>query len=293
MRRWLSFAALFVASMFSSPSCASRDQFDESILSRTELDRIKTDYIDKDVIAEYHKVESDASNARTYRDEVVLSRIRYIDAHYSVVEKSIRSGRAGLTFATDIATITLNSVGALTGTEATKSILHAISAGIIGGRAAFEKDFFSDQAPTVIIPEMQALRKQQYALIQQQLNTPTSVYSLPVALSDVDRYLRAGSITEALISLANKSGARATTAEQQADAAIRQRVVNYSNDPATQPLRQRLLRWLADPTHVEQMKTWLSQPPRSLTQISPATWVVDETVSQADLQKAVDDLHVP
>jgi hypothetical protein len=232
-------AALLITGVGGCATDHSNPGFDQAILSAKELDRIKTTYIDADVELAF----ASAPDKIFYRNTVLEARVRYIDAHYAALETKLRTNRSGLTFLSDVSTLTLNSIGALTGTAATKAILHAISAGIVGGHAAFEKDFFQDQAPNVIIPEMQSLRKEQYTLIIKQMALPINQYSLQAALADADRYLRAGSVTEALISLANKSGSTATKAAAETKKVIDDRYNAFNALSDADKVRQAILKW--------------------------------------------------
>ncbi len=219
-----------------------KEKFSQAVLSEAEIDRIKAEYIDKDVAAAFIAKTSEQARFE-YRNEVLRARMRYINGHYAALEERIRKGRAGVAFGVDVTTLTLNTVGSLTGAEATKSILHAISAGLIGSHAAFEKNFFQDQAPNVIIPEMQALRALQKKRIELQMELPTARYSMQAALSDADEYLRAGSITAALISLSNKSGAAATKATEETDRIIERRYERFNPSVEAGRLRDAITQW--------------------------------------------------
>ncbi len=199
--------------------CAKKRFLERSTVSVTEMDRIHRRYITTDVYEQYRQLNT-PQEKREYRDEVVHARMRYINAHYEVLVRELQYGRAGKDFAVDAVEITLDAVGALAGTAATKAILHAISGGLIGLNASFDQAFYQEQASFVIVQKMDELRDTQQTKISAKLQLPAipssdgQGYGFGAAMADLDHLMRAGSITRALIELSKSAGADAEEAAQ-------------------------------------------------------------------------------
>lgn len=209
--------ACLLVSILIPAGCAQRHFLKRSTVSVSELDRLHRRYIVRDVYKEYEDLE-DGNAKRAFRDEVVHARMRYVNAHYEVLVRQMQYGRAGKDFFVDAAEITLDAVGSLTGTAATKAMLHAISGGLIGLNASFDRSFYQEQASFVIVQKMDELRDEQIELIEDRLKLPAvpqgsgQSYGFGAAMMDIDRLLRAGSITRALIELSKSAGADAKDA---------------------------------------------------------------------------------
>jgi len=204
--------------------CSGRKQtFGKAVLSDGEIERIRVEWIDSDTFQEEYRTVGSEGERREIRGTAVSQRMRFVDAHYALLEDELRRTRSTLDFTSDITIISLNAVGALIGPASTKAILHAISGGLVGARASAEKNFFFDQSTQVIIPKMQALRAAKRAQIEMQLDLNTTTYPLAKALGDVDQYFRAGSVTMALIALTNDAGAAVKQSEAEVDEIIQSR----------------------------------------------------------------------
>ncbi|MBY0312634.1 MAG: hypothetical protein K2W85_11240 [Phycisphaerales bacterium] len=199
--------------------------------SSAEIQSIRTTWIESlEFEKEYNKPETDELTRKRIRNDAISNRIRFVDWHYSQLEDELRQSRSSIGFTSDAAVLTLNAVGTLVGPASTKAILHAISAGVVGTRSSFEKNYFFDQTTQVIIPKMQALRAEVRLEIEGQWAKPTADYPLSKALHDVDRYFRAGSVIMALMSLTNDTGAAAKKAEDEVRDVVRQRLLLPATD---------------------------------------------------------------
>jgi len=142
-----------------------------------------------------------------WRNEVVNCRIRAIDLQFTSFEQSIARENIGLNTGADIAVLGLGAATALTGGAGTKSILGAISGGVIGTKGIIDKDVFYSKTMPALLTQMEAQRKSQLVKIRNGLKLPVGTYPLSEALIDVEEYFKAGSIPAALQGIIEQAGA--------------------------------------------------------------------------------------
>jgi hypothetical protein len=142
-----------------------------------------------------------------WRNEVVNCRIRAIDLQFTSFEQSIARENIGLNTGADIVVLGLGAATALTGGAGTKSILGAISGGVIGTKGIIDKDVFYSKTMPALLTQMEAQRKSQLVKIRNGLKLPVETYPLSEALIDVEEYFKAGSIPAALQGIIEQAGA--------------------------------------------------------------------------------------
>jgi hypothetical protein len=142
-----------------------------------------------------------------WRNEVVNCRIRAIDLQFTSFEQGIAREYIGLNTGADIAVLGLGAATALTGSAGTKSILGAISGGVIGTKGIVDKDVFYSKTMPALLTQMEAQRKSQLVKIRNGLKRTVNEYSLSEALIDVEEYYKAGSIPGALQGIIEQAGA--------------------------------------------------------------------------------------
>jgi hypothetical protein len=91
--------------------------------------------------------------------------------------------------------------------SSTKSILAAISAGVIGVNVSVEKNLYNDLATETILCEARSLRSRQMAKIINQTKKDISVYPLKAAELDIIEYYYCRTIQRALQSLHDTASA--------------------------------------------------------------------------------------
>ena len=153
---------------------------------------------------------------RTLRNNIVLGRMYIIDRNYSDFERELTKERQDVGFYSSIALLALNSTGTLVGGEETKAILHAVSAGLLGAREAYGKEILIEKTIDILQKNMRARRIEIQNQIISSLPKPVTQYPLQLALSDVDKYFSAGTITGAFLGASNVASARLENAEFEA-----------------------------------------------------------------------------
>jgi hypothetical protein len=170
---------------------------------------------------------ADSEDVRTrYRNKIVYSTAKEIDKNYAAFRNSFFSERAATETLLDIAQIGVTSAGTLAAGETIKTVLAAVATGVAGSRLSFNKNFFKEKSPDLLISRMDALRAKQWSQISLKLNNPNpnnsndNAYPLAAAERDLVAYYLAGSLQAAFTDIVAESGATQKEAENQ----IRQQI---------------------------------------------------------------------
>lgn len=118
---------------------------------------------------------------------------------------AINIGNASL----DIVTLGVNAAGTLTG-AGTTHILSAVAGGLTGSKASINSNMLYNNSVLIVLVQMKSDRASWAATIAKRLTTngQTTYKNMYEAASDLYAYDRAGSLTEALISLQSAAGAQ-------------------------------------------------------------------------------------
>jgi hypothetical protein len=210
-----------------------------------------------------YKPSGTSVDIRTYyRNKIVFLTKIEIDKNYAAFKKSFFGERAATETLLDIAQIGLTSAGTLAAGETTKAILAAIATGVTGSRLSFNKNFFKEKSPDLLMSRMDALRAEKWSQIHLQLmNSTDNTYSLYEAEGDLFAYYQAGSLQVAFQNIIAESGATQKEAENK----IRQQIENkyggsIGGELASEAERQEVkklfdnLRALKEPGREEQAK---------------------------------------
>ncbi len=158
------------------------------------------------------------------RNQIVLSRMYAIDMLYSDYEARLTRERQEVGFYSTVVNLALNSAGTLAGGAATKATLHAISAGLVGAKTSYEKDILIERTVSILQKQMRVNRKEVKTQIVERLSGSTSAYPLEFALTDVERYYRAGTISGALLGVDADVSLKLDQATEEEDRAIMRNV---------------------------------------------------------------------
>lgn len=147
------------------------------------------------------------------RNQITLGRMYAIDIAFSEFESELTQERQRIPFAMTTASIALSGTGALIADSVTKSILAAVDTGLKGTKEAYDKDILVQRTIENLQKSMRTNRNIIKSRILTNLNRPNSVYPLELALSDVEDYYRAGTITAGLIGISEKTSVQLATSE--------------------------------------------------------------------------------
>lgn len=110
----------------------------------------------------------------------------------------------------------LSALGALTGTAGEKSALAVISGALMSAKGSVDQQMFNLQTMTALLNRMEAARREAFVPLRRGLTLSAVAYPLDEALYDLRRFVRAGSLSATLRTLATDAG----KAEVVADAEI-------------------------------------------------------------------------
>lgn len=135
-----------------------------------------------------------------------------IDVRWAHYEDSLMSTINTGTTAVDMGVLGLNTIGAFT-QDGTTQILSAIATGLGGIKATVNEDLLYKSSITLILQQMKKDRASWATIIQKHLDTTNGYQSMYEAATDLYAYYRAGSWTEALISIQTNAGAQTAQCE--------------------------------------------------------------------------------
>src|ERR1051326_54440 len=222
------------------------------------------------------------------RNEIIFARMRAYDITFADFEKRLYGDGNAVTLGSDLAGLILAGLTATTGNAATKSVLGAASAGVIGAKAAIDKDLYDQKTIPALLAQMEADRLQAKAPIVTGMKVPDEQYPLVQAYIDLDAYKNAGSIPSA-INAVNKDAGNA-----RADAVDTLRTGVFVEDTPGQRLRVYL--WPSgvekpvDKAHLTNLRRWMSA---NLPAGVPVEALLYGPTLASKRKLAVSDLAVP
>lgn len=212
---WLGGALLIVALGACTPSIRGTPERLLDVPVETELIRTLAG---PEWYAEYAR--STGARRRELRDQIVLARMYAIDLYYSEYEANLTRERQNVGFLSTVANLALTSSATLVAAKETKTILSAVATGLTGAKEAYDKEILIEKTIAILQQQMRARRKEIKVSIIGRLSLDQSSYPLELALTDVESYYRAGTITGALIDVSEETGVRLAQAR-----AIEERIV--------------------------------------------------------------------
>ena len=179
--------------------CASTSGFSERPVSpKEQLNMLQEKYfLPATNVLEQYADKSD-QDKRAYRDEVVHGRLLTIDLQYGLFKEAIYKEGIVSNISLEILGVAMGGAGAAVSGATTSRILSALSGGISGSKTAINKNLYFERTMPALIAVMDAEREKLRAEIFEGLLQEHRAYTLGHALSDLERYLQAGSIPGAI-----------------------------------------------------------------------------------------------
>jgi hypothetical protein len=172
--------------------------FDAALPILAETDSVR-------VVQEFYSLRTEAER-RTYRDELIAQRIAAIDISYRLFEEQLFQEGTVRNIATDWALLGLAGAGATISSSTTQKILAAVSGGLVGARAAFDKNALFDRTLPSLVMTMEASRDKIQVSLLKGMQVDTSSYGIIDSLGDLDRYYFAGTLPGAIFNIAGNAG---------------------------------------------------------------------------------------
>lgn len=147
------------------------------------------------------------------RDQIVGARMYAADLRFAQFESNLfREGRE-TDFGGSVASLGL-SAAATASTGGTAQAFSAVNTLLLGTRESYQKDLLAEKTSAAIHAAMQARRNAVALRLRTGLTQSLKAYPLPVALSDVVAYIRAGSLLGALTEITDQVAVTANGVER-------------------------------------------------------------------------------
>ena len=198
-------AALLVPMVLSA--CAAFDGYPQRATDPEEDVKKLASMIDVTAMADCLKKPTDIC-----RSEIVSARMYATDIRFSQFEETLFRDTRKAGFSATLATLGLNSAAAVSSGGASQ-ILSGLSAFIIGGREAYDKEVLAERTLIAIHTGMRARRAEVAFRIRGGLSKTLIEYPVGSALSDLNEYYNAGTVLGALVGITEAVGAKAEKAE--------------------------------------------------------------------------------
>lgn len=154
---------------------------------------------------------ADPNRQAILRNEILTARMYIADMQYHTYEARLTRDLQDEGLLATAASLGLTTSATLLTPAATKSILSGIATGVIGLDKAYNEKVLLSNTIQALQTQMRADRKTQAGVIyakmfrdvgsNSRIITPIFEYTLPMALSDLDTYYQAGTVSSALIGL--------------------------------------------------------------------------------------------
>jgi hypothetical protein len=143
------------------------------------------------------------------RNAILNDLMAVIDFNYHEFEVQLHSEKVLKNTTADIVTLGLTAASTAVGGAEAKTILSAIATGVVGANTALDKNVFQNNTVEALELEMRSLRAlKEQDLINGMADTDAH-YPLQSGIRDVIAYYYAGSLTDAMLGLVEKTGADA------------------------------------------------------------------------------------
>ena len=149
----------------------------------------------------------------TYRNEYISARMYAIDLAFSAFNEALTRERQKTGFAADVANLSLTTASTLVSPPGTKDLLSAAATALTGLKATYGNDILLAQTVQLLQTQMRTNRATVATQILKGMQLPTVQYPLAAALSDLEAYYEAGTITGAILKLNESVGTQARNAE--------------------------------------------------------------------------------
>lgn len=172
-----------------------------------ELDQVR---LQKDQLAQeyYATFFSQPDRAKAVRNEILARRIYAIDLQYTEYESALTHESQRLGFAALTSAQGLTTAAALVAAPGTKTILSAVATAVLATKGHYNSEVLLAQTMRTIQKQMRASRNTYSTLIAGRMTQSVADYPLQIALSDIEDYYNAGTLTSGVIDTSTTVAAR-------------------------------------------------------------------------------------
>jgi len=150
-----------------------------------------------------------------YRNEYIAWRMYVIDVEYSEYEVALTRERQEVGFGTQVAQQGLNTAGAVVASAQTTRILSGLAGAVGATRGFYDSEIVVAKTIQIAQGHMRAQRDTIAKNILAQRLASATIYPLSAALTDLEDYYRAGTLTSGLIEAVGVAGQAAQDAKEE------------------------------------------------------------------------------
>jgi hypothetical protein len=205
------FAAVILFGSFVS-GCLATLQGDPTRLYPVQYEMDVARQILPDLERQYYDAGSEPLR-QAIRNDIIARRMYIINVQYSDYEANLTRENQEVNFAADAASLGLNTAGTLVPLGSTTKLLGGIAGGITGIKGNYESDIVIAKTVQIIQAQMRANRDIVATRILKNMGQSTAAYPLSLALTDLEDFYRAGTLTAGLIKAADVVGTNALQVE--------------------------------------------------------------------------------
>ena len=143
------------------------------------------------------------------RNAILNDLMAIIDLNYHEFEAGLRTDKAVKDSAAEIVTLGLTAASTAVGGEEAKTILSAIATGVVGANSSLDKNVLQNNTIQTLELEMRALRAEKERDLLNGMADSDAHYPLQSGIRDIVAYYYAGSLTDAMLGLVEKTGSDA------------------------------------------------------------------------------------
>jgi hypothetical protein len=132
------------------------------------------------------------------RNQFIIGRLTLINLRYLEFVRNLTKDRQLLDSAVGMALLGLNLAGTAVPAAQTKTVLFAISAGLIGSKEVIDKNFYFEKTIGALVAQMNAERQKALNPLLQGMKLSLDDYPFEYAVVDLDAYYNAGTFTGAV-----------------------------------------------------------------------------------------------
>lgn len=158
------------------------------------------------------------------RDRMIAGRLVMMNLQYLQFIKSLNAEKQFIDTATEILVLSLNLSAASVSGETVKTILSAVSAGVVGSKIAIDKNFYYEKTMPALVASMNAQRKLMLTPILQGLGESLDVYPVEKAVTDLEAYYQAGTLIGAINAIQATAAEKEKEADKQNESITRARI---------------------------------------------------------------------
>jgi hypothetical protein len=213
----------FCVALVSSSACgctglASLGQPERLYTEKEEIAAIRSYFASEDPGAPWSRYFSLQPGAQEkFRNEYITHRMYAIDLEYTKYEASLTHEGQEANFLSAITNLSLNGAATLVPVVHTKNLLNQIAMGVTGVDSTYNEKILLNQTMQHIQNGMRTGRYEQATIILANMKCDVADYPLGLALSDLELYYRAGTLTSGLMKVSDTVSQAKTDAKAAKD----------------------------------------------------------------------------